>query len=340
MTPSRMLEETRAAPTLVADMLASNAALFAEIGNRLRRLDPAVATTCARGSSDHAAGYFKYLVEITHGLPVASIGPSIASIYRTPLRLRGSLMLSISQSGRSPDIIALQAAAKAAGALTISLCNTPGSPLSQAADFDVPLLAGPEISVAATKSFILSCAAVVAIVAAWTSDPALDSALKRLPDTLQQALQVDWSAADACLAHPSLYVIGRGAALPIALEAALKLKETAALHAEGFSVAEVMHGPLQLAGPGFPVLAFVPDDAALPSTREALGRIAATGAVLLTIGHSTLPGVHLPTIQTGHGLTDPIAMIQAFYVLAERIARARGLDPDRPSRLSKVTQTT
>jgi glutamine---fructose-6-phosphate transaminase (isomerizing) len=336
---SKMAAETRAAPALVADMLAVNAGLFAEIGKRLRQLDPPVVVTCARGSSDHAAAYFKYVLEITHGLPVASVGPSIASIYKTPLRLRGGVMLSVSQSGRSPDILALQAAARAAGALTIALCNTEGAPLADAADYDVPLRAGPELSVAATKTFILSCAAAAAIVASWTQDRALQTALDLLPDNLARAAAMDWSDADPLIGPPSLYIMGRGAALPIAFEAALKLKETAALHAEGFSVAEVMHGPLQLARPGFTVLAFVPDDAAIDSTRQALARIATTGASLVTVGGRDMLGLRLPSIATGHGLTDPIAMILSFYLMAERLARARGFDPDKPSHLSKVTQT-
>ncbi len=336
---SLMAAETREAPAVVARMLTCNAAVITTIGNRLRSLNPPVILTCGRGSSDHAAAYFKYLTEIMLGVPVASVGPSIASVYEAPLKLHGAALLTISQSGQSPDIVALQRAAKAAGVLTIAILNVTDSPIGLEADFVVPLHADEEKSVAATKSFIASCAAAAAIVAAWSGDKALTAAVNHLPDTLQTALAQDWSLAEALASERSLYVLGRGPALAMAEEAALKLKETASLHAEAFSPAEVMHGPLQLVERGFPVLCLAPDDAAAVTTRVALDRLVSSGAKVFTASARTLPGVHLPVAATGHGLTDPIAIIQSFYVLAERIARLRGHDPDRPERLRKVTET-
>jgi len=344
VTTSLMAAETREGPAAVARLLDLNAAAFADLGRRLRAIDPPVFVTCGRGSSDHAAAYFKYLTEIVLGRPVASLGPSVASIYAAPLRLEGAAMLTISQSGRSPDVVALQRAAKRAGALTIAVVNDESSPVAADADVLLPMRAGEERSVAATKTFIAACAAAAAIVAAWSGDAALDDAVARLPVSLDAALSADWSAADPLARERSLYVLGRGPAMAMAQEAALKLKETASLHAEAFSPAEVMHGPLQLVDPGFPVLAFAPDDAAAETTRLALERLQASGAKLFTAavpGHhaASMPGAALPSAASGHGLTDPIAMIQSFYVLAERIARLRGLDPDKPERLRKVTRT-
>ncbi len=334
-----MASETREAPATVARMLSRNAAVISAIGQRLRSLNPPVILTCGRGSSDHAAAYFKYITEIMLGVPVASVGPSIASVYQAPLKLNGAVLVTISQSGQSPDILALQRAAKAAGALTIALVNVEDSPLAGEADILVPLDAGEEKSVAATKSFIAACAAAAAIVAAWSGDVGLIAAVDRLPASLEAALTQDWHRADALAAEHSLYVLGRGPALAMAEEAALKLKETASLHAEAFSPAEVMHGPLQLVGRGFPVLCFAPDDAAVVTTRLALDRLVASGAKVFAASALPMPGVRLPVAATGHGLTDPIAIIQSFYVLAERIARLRGHDPDRPERLRKVTET-
>jgi glutamine---fructose-6-phosphate transaminase (isomerizing) len=334
-----MSRETTEAPAVVARMLTRNTAVITTIGQRLRALNPPVILTCGRGSSDHAAAYFKYLTEIMLGVPVASVGPSIASVYEAPLKLNGAVLVTISQSGQSPDIVALQRAAKAAGALTIALVNVTDSPIAAEADCTVPLHAGEERSVAATKSFIASCAAAAAIVAAWSGDAALTAAVNRLPQTLAAALEQDWSAAEALATERSLYVLGRGPALAMAEEAALKLKETASLHAEAFSPAEVMHGPLQLVERGFPVLCFAPDDAAAATTRVALDRLVSSGAKVFTSSALAMPGVHLPVAATGHGLTDPIAIIQSFYGLAERIAQLRGHDPDRPVRLRKVTET-
>ncbi len=334
-----MAAETREAPAAIARMLSRNATIFNAIGKRLRALNPPVILTCGRGSSDHAAAYFKYLTEIMLGVPVASVGPSIASVYGAPLKLNGAVLVTISQSGQSPDIVALQHAAKAAGALTIALVNVTESPIAAEADYIVPLHAGEEKSVAATKSFIASCAAAAAIVAAWSGDAALTAAVSRLPEVLHAALAQDWTAAEALVTERSLYVLGRGPALAMAEEAALKLKETASLHAEAFSPAEVMHGPLQLVEYGFPVLCFAPDDAAAATTRVALERLVASGAKVFTASAPTMPGMRLPAAGTGQGLTDPIAIIQSFYALAEKIARLRGHDPDRPVRLRKVTET-
>lgn len=339
--PSLMARETAEVPEVVARLLEREAKTFAALGARCRALQPPVVATCARGSSDNAAGYFKYLLEIAGGVPVASIGPSIASVYGAKLRLRGGLLVSISQSGQSPDLIALQAAAREAGALTIALVNMTESGLARAADMVLPLHAGAENSVAATKSFIAAAVAAAALVAAWCEDETLGLALRSLPATLAAALAGDWSAAAATFRDAgSLYVLGRGPALPIAQEAALKCKETAAIHAEAFSTAEVMHGPLRLVEGRFPVLAFVPGDAALASARDALARIVACGSALYTAGPvDGLPGRHLATAATGHGLVDPIAMILGFYRFIEAVARARGHDPDHPPRLKKVTET-
>jgi glutamine---fructose-6-phosphate transaminase (isomerizing) len=336
---SLMALETTEAPAVVALMLAQNRTILDTIGQQLRALNPPVILTCGRGSSDHAAAYFKYLTEIMLGVPVASVGPSIASVYEAPMKLKGAALVTISQSGQSPDIVALQRAAKAAGALTIAILNVTDSPIGLEADFVVPLHAGEEKSVAATKSFIAASAAAAAIVAAWSGDTALAAAVNRLPETLATALEQDWSAAEALASERSLYVLGRGPALAMAEEAALKLKETASLHAEAFSPAEMMHGPLQLVERGFPVLCFAPDDTAAPTTRVALDRLVTSGAKVFTASALALPGVRLPVAATGHGLTDSIAIIQSFYVLAERIARLRGYDPDRPVRLRKVTET-
>jgi glucosamine--fructose-6-phosphate aminotransferase (isomerizing) len=340
MADSLMARETAEAPSAVARLLEREGAGLAALGRRLAGMDPALVVTCARGSSDHAAQYLKYLLETMLGLPVASVGPSVASVYGTKLRLRGAVVVTVSQSGRSPDLVAFQAAARAGGALTVALVNDTTGPVAAEADVVVPLHAGEEASVAATKSFVSSCAAAAALAAGWTGDAALTGALARLPGRLEAALGCDWSAASGLGAAPSSFMLGRGPALAMALEAALKVKEVAGRHAEAFSLAEVMHGPLQLVGPGFPVLAFVPDDAAGAANRAALERLAATGAEVLAASPlAGLPGTVLPVAECGHPALDPLGMMLPFYRFIEGVARSRGLDPDRPSRLAKVTRT-
>jgi len=335
-----MATEIAEAPDAVARFFDREDGNLRALGAKLRALSPPVAVTCARGSSDHAASYFAYALEILASIPVASIGPSVASIYRAPLRLRGTLLISVSQAGKSPDIVALQAAARAAGAFAVAVVNDAASPIAQQADAVLPLHAGPELSVAATKSCLASAVVLAALVAELVQDDPLRAALRDLPQTLRHAIAADWTAALPMLTQAeSAYVVGRGPALPVAMEAALKLKETATLHAEGFSGAEVMHGPLQLLHAGFPVIALRPRDAAHAAMGEAVARLNSVGGQVFTCEDGPPQAGRLPFTPTGHTLLDPLAMLLSFYGLAEQVARARGHDPDHPSHLRKITET-
>ena len=251
---SLMAAEAREAPEAVARFLDRNAARLAELGARLQASSPPVVLTSARGSSDNAAGYFKYLCEIVMGVPCASVGASVVSVYGGRLKAADALCLTISQSGQSPDILALQEAAKAAGAISVAIVNVEDSPAARNADICLALHAGEERSVAATKSFIVSCVAGAAIVAHWSGDagaalgrraPAGDAGRGRAPDV------AGLHGFRARMRARSI-VLGRGPSFPIAQETALKLKETCAIHAEAYSVAEVMHGPWELMEAGFP----------------------------------------------------------------------------------------
>ena len=334
-SPSHMAREAAEAPEAVARFLDRNAAALAGIGARLRRSPPPVIITSARGSSDHAAGYFKYLAEILLGVPCASIGASVVSVYGASLKVKDALCVTVSQSGKSPDIVALQAAARKAGALTVAIVNDAESPVAKSADICLPLHAGPELSVAATKSVIGSLAAGAALVAHWRHDDKMIAAVAELPKHLSKAVQLPWpELGDMTKSAESLYILGRGPSLPIAQESALKFKETCGIHAEAYSMAEVMHGPLELLGEGFPVLAYSPEDGSRASARESIAKLKATGATVLTAGKGGLK-----TVRTADPLLDPIAMLQTAYPAIEAIARARGRDPDQPRLLRKVTET-
>ena len=332
---SHMAREAAEAPEAVVRFLQRNARALAEIGTHLKRRSPPVIITSARGSSDCAAGYFKYLAEILTGVPCSSIGASVVSVYGAKLHLKDGLCLTISQSGKSPDIVALQDAARRAGALTVALVNVEDSPAAHAADICLPLHAGPELSVAATKSFIVSLVAGAAIVAHWLDRKDLLIAIAALPDQLANAAKIDWpEAVDLAKGAESLYVVARGPSLPIATETALKLKETCAIHAESYSIAEVMHGPLELLGDDFPVLAYSPDDSARQSSCDSLDKMRQTGARILVAEEGGLPYV-----RTGNSLLDPISFIQTAYRFVEATAVVRGRDPDKPRLLKKVTET-
>ncbi|GGD99336.1 glucosamine--fructose-6-phosphate aminotransferase [Aureimonas endophytica] len=335
-----MRQEIDEAPAAVERLLGTSGDAMREAGALLRRLDPRVVVTVARGSSDQAATFLKYVTELRLGVPVASLGPSLASVYGARLRLPGAAGIGISQSGQSPDIVALMRRVREAGAETIALVNAENSPLAAEAGRAVPLAAGPERSVAATKSFVTSAVAALGIVAHWAEDEALLAALAALPDALSRALAMDWSAAlEPCRQASSLYTVGRGPGLAMAGEAALKFKETSILHAECFSGAELIHGPVSLVESGFPAFVFMPDDAARPGMIDVCRRLAESGAALFAIGGEANRPTALPHAPTGHPLTEPLSMILSFYGFAEALSRARGHDPDNPRGLRKVTET-
>jgi len=331
-----MASETAEAPAAVARMLDRNRQALAEVARLFREGNPAFIATCARGSSDHAASYLKYLSEIALGLPCCSLGASVVSIYGAQLHLRDSILITISQSGRSPDILSLQAEAKRAGVPTLAITNDETSPLAREAALCLPISAGVETSITATKTFVTSAAMCAAIVASCGRDEALSQAVASLPETLDRALAIAWDAAEEMIAPASsLYVLGRGPSFPIAQEAALKLKESSGLHAEAYSAAEVLHGPMELVTDGFPILVFAADDAARETTMSAAARLSEAGARILMTGDLGT----LSFAKTGHAHLDPLSMILTFYRSAERISRARGRDPDHPRLLKKVTET-
>nr|WP_269717051.1 SIS domain-containing protein [Caulobacter sp. NIBR2454] len=334
-----MFAEAAEAASAVKRQLAANAQPVAALGEKLRAMKPRAVVTCARGSSDHAATFAKYLFETRVGLITSSAALSTASVYAARSDLEGVLYLAISQSGRSPDLLASVEAAKTGGAFVVALVNDAASPLAALADAYLPLHAGPEISVAATKSYICTLSAIAHLTAEWTKDAELSAALQTLPALLDRAWTQDWSeAVDRLRPASNLYVVARGLGFAAAQEAALKFKETCGLHAEAFSAAEVMHGPLALVQPGFPVLAFSQDDETRPSVLALAEDLKARGAQLLFADvDATGPGA-LPAI-AAHPVLQPALAIQSFYRMAAALSVARGYDPDQPPHLRKVTET-
>jgi len=334
-----MTREAKEAPQRVRAQLAEESGRLSRIAATLREFRPRAVVTCARGSSDHAATYARYLVETRLGLLTSSASPSVSSVYGVRQELDRCLFLAISQSGRSPDLLSAAAAAKNSGALVVALVNEEDSPLAAAADHVIPLRAGPEASVAATKSYICALAATLHLVVHWSGNQILLKQLQALPAQLEEAWRLDWRPmVDLLMPATNLFVLGRGLGLAVAQEAALKLKETCGLHAEAFSGAEVRHGPMALMKQNLPALMFVQDD----ETREGMEALAqdlcASGAQLLMAGGGAPGTTRLPTLPADAAVA-PILLIQSFYRWAAELALARGFDPDRPPHLKKVTET-
>jgi glutamine---fructose-6-phosphate transaminase (isomerizing) len=335
-----MHREAAEAGAVVRRQTAHNREMMAALGERLRALAPVAVATLGRGSSDNATTFGRYLIETHAGVLTGSTSPSVASVYDAAPDMSRTVMIALSQSGRSPDLIAAAEAAKARGALLVALVNAEESPLAAAADVAIPLCAGAERSVAATKSFVASLSALLHLVAEWTRSAELRGALEALPDALDAAWALDWSAALAPLQDAtSLYVVGRGLGYGVAQEAALKIKETCGFHAEAFSAAEVRHGPMALVEDGFPVLLLGQDDESLESVTALANEFSGRGAALLTAGLPTgTPGTALPAIKADP-IIQPILLVESFYRFANALAVARGRDPDRPPHLAKVTET-
>ena len=336
---SLMHDEAASASEAVRAQLTQDSASIVALGEALRELAPRAVVTCARGSSDHAATYAKYLIETHAGVVTASAAPSVSSVYRASQDLRGCLFIAISQSGRSPDILASVAAARHSGAKVLAVCNTPDSPLVAAADWVMHLRAGVESSVAATKSFLATLSALARCVAAWTEDRALSAALDELPALLDATWALDWDGARPELeAAKNLFVVGRGFGLAAAQEIALKCKETCGLHAEAFSSAEIKHGPYTLLGAEFPALLLAQRDATAPGVKALAGELMRRGVPVILAGASVPGAVELPTLDAPAEL-GPLLLVQSAYKLIAELSVRRGFDPDHPLHLKKITET-
>lgn len=335
-----MLSEAREAPAVVARALAADRSTLAALGAALRAAPPSAVLTVARGSSDHAANYLAYLVMARLGRLVTSLPMSLVTLYASRLRCEGLLALAFSQSGQSPDLVAPLRYIGNGGGRTVAFVNDAASPLAEAAQWVVPLHAGAETSIAATKSYIAQLVAGARCVAHWQDDAALLGAIDLLPDALERAAGLAWQPlVDSLAGADRLFVIGRSLSLPIAMEAALKFKEVCGIQAEAFSGAEVKHGPMALVEQGYPLLIFAtrgPAQAGLLALAEEMRQ---RGARVLLAAPAGTPGAELPLAATAHEDLDPIAAVQSFYPAVEALARARGLDPDCPPHLSKVTRT-
>jgi glucosamine--fructose-6-phosphate aminotransferase (isomerizing) len=336
-----MLDEARSAAARVADQLQRDGERYAALAERLRTNPPdGGAVTVARGSSDHAASFFAYLMAARHGRLVMSLPMSLVTLYDAPLATRNTLAVAISQSGRSPDLVEPITMFRKGGGATVALVNVVGSPLGEAAEWVLPLHAGTERSVAATKSFICSLSAGARLAGHWMNDQPLLDALDDLPGALERACELDWSSGIGALADAErMMVIGRGIGFGIAQEAALKFKETCAIQAEVFSSAEVQHGPMALIDAGYPLLVFAPRGVAQEGLLALAAQMRARGANVLLAAPADIPERQLTLATTGLPDLDPVAAVQSFYLLVEALARARGRDPDVPPHLSKVTRT-
>jgi glucosamine--fructose-6-phosphate aminotransferase (isomerizing) len=331
MTSSIMAREAAEAPNIIAQQLQHNAEICQHLAIKIKAFNPSLVYIVGRGSSDHAGVFAKYLIEVELGIPVSSSAPSVNSIFKQNLKLNNALVLIISQSGRSHDILAQAKSAKESGALTVALVNDTTSPLAELADVVLPLLAGQELAVAATKSYLATLSAILQLVAYWKDDTELKTALTALPNALAQVVQQAPQLSTefvASLAH--CVVLGRGFGYAISREIALKLKEVCAVHAEAFSSAEFLHGPVTLVEKHLAVVDVFVADETTEAHNSMIKDVGSRGAHLIQLS-ANIAGLHKRCM--------PLAILQRFYLDVEQIALNMGFDPDKPVGLKKVTQT-
>ena len=335
-------------PEVAARFLATQADRVDAIATSLRERPPRHVVIAARGTSDHAAIYAQYVLGVRHRLSVGLGTPSIVSLYGGVPDFTDALVIGISQSGASPDIVAVIAAARAQGAPTIAITNDPGSPLAAAADRMIALSAGTERAIAATKTYTAELLAVALLSAALTDDPADRAAVAAIPETLGRALalepRIERIATDQAAATRAL-VIARGFEYATAREWALKLKELAHVFADPYSSADFQHGPVALVEPGVPVLAVVRAGAPEADLTILLGRLRSDLRAELMVVSDVAAALDLATwpVPLPAGTPEwlgPLVSIVPCQLHAMHLTRARGLDPDRPRNLAKVTRTT
>jgi glucosamine--fructose-6-phosphate aminotransferase (isomerizing) len=311
--------------------------IFAAIRERIDQVTPRIVVFCGRGSSGHVGVYLRYLFEARLGMLVSAAAPSIVTAYMRPPDMRDALWIVISQSGRSPDLVAATQAARKFGALTLAIVNDDTSPAAAASELTLPIGAGIEQSVAATKTVVLSMIAGAQLVAALARDKDLNVGLQSLPLRMSAALKCDWSAwADCAAGAAAGFVVGRGYGLGSVREIALKVAEILRVPTLGYSAAELRHGPRASITPTTPVLALRQSDQAAAAVDELIQDLNAAGETVFSAGG--MEGT-LPWIGDGHPACDPVLMLIPAYRAIEAVAHRRGFDPDNPPHLSKVTRT-
>lgn len=328
---SFMAKEARESSEKVKSQLVNNQLIMVSLGQQIREYAPKAVMLIGRGSSDHAGSFAKYLIEIETQIPAFAAAPSVSTIYGCRLKLEGFLVIVISQSGKSPDIIEQTKQAKEAGAFCIALVNENDSPLKDFVDYLIPLGAGEEKSVAATKSFILTLSAVMHLVANWANSAELMIATKQIPSALLMACDAKPQLTNELLAGVNnLVVLGRGLGFAISKEIALKIKEVCAIHAESFSSAEFLHGPVSLLQQSLKLINININDESKECHGQQIQDLLTRGADIINLDQSD---------NNLHPRVAPFVVLQRFYLDIEKIAQEKGLNPDEPVGLKKVTKT-
>lgn len=343
---SHLERELRDQPSALRRLIERQLTYAEEIAGLFRRSDVQYVLIASRGSSSNAARYAQYLLGRAHRVPVAFATPSLFTLYEQPPRLDGALVVGISQSGESPDVVEVVREAGRQGRPSIAVTNSPSSPLGLAADAVVKLEAGREEAVAATKTYVNSLGAIALIFATTTGDAQALAELERVPAQIEEQIERSWSevaALDAFGPVDGGTVLARGINYCTSYEVALKIRELSGLLFEAYSAADLMHGPVAAIGPGWPVLAVAPSGPALEAMEAAVKDVARRGARLIVVSDVSRlcrrGSVALPLVEGVPEWLSPLVAVVPGQLVALRLAQLRGADLDHPLGLSKITLT-
>lgn len=346
MSDSFLQQEILEQPDSLNRLISEERSTIMRVAEAIRHYGPRFIMMAARGSSDNAARYGQYVFGTLNRIPVALATPSLYTLYDTPPRMNDALVIAISQSGQSPDIVAVIDEGRRQGALTVAITNQPDSPLAQAAQFTIRLHTGPERSVAATKTYTASLLAIALLSAAIAGGDSHLQAIDSVPRLIRQVTE----RADGIIRASERYrymdacvVVSRGYNYATAYEIALKLKELTYILAEPYSTADFQHGPVALVAKGFPVLAIVPQGPLVNEMTEFLAELRGRGAELLMISaHEpalSLAQTPLPLPPDIPEWLSPLVAVVPGQILALGITLAKGYDIDQPRNIHKVTLT-
>jgi glutamine---fructose-6-phosphate transaminase (isomerizing) len=338
--------ELREQPEALARLLQRQSGRAGEIAERFKHDDVRYVLIASRGSSSNVARYAQYILGRANRVPVMFATPSLYTIYEQPPRLDGALVVGVSQSGASPDVRAVIAEARRQGRPTVALTNDAGSPLALEAEMVLPLEAGTERAVAATKTYVNSLGAVAMLYTAISGDEAAHDELARIPAMLEEQIELSFETAPVLSAYRDIVgatVVGRGVNYGTAFEIALKIRELSGLVVEAYSPADLMHGPIAAIRPGWPVILVAPTGPAQESVAEVVPALAERHARLLAVTDSRelldLADTPLQMVAGVPEWLSPLLSVVPGQVTAMRLAQLRGLDIDNPTGLRKITLT-
>jgi glucosamine--fructose-6-phosphate aminotransferase (isomerizing) len=346
LTMSKMREEIWEQPSALTRCFTTNAPLLTAIVTAIKKQNIDSICIAARGTSDHAAVYGKYVFELIAGMPVSLAASSVFTLYRRNLKLDRTLVIGISQSGKAADVLEVIKAANQQGALTISITNFPDSPLATAAKFHLACEAGLEQSVAATKTFTTELFLLASLAAEWSHDQTLKDQLAQVPQGITQVLAAEpliAAKAERYRFMDECFVLARGVNYAISLEAALKIQETNYIRAKAFATSDFQHGPIAMIDPGIPVLIFAPDGPSFPDVSAMARRLHQDQVELIIVSNNQalleLATTAFPIPATSNDLISPFYNAVIAQLFACKLADVNGLNPDHPRLLHKITVT-